>query len=581
MQNHTAPRMEWGILFLLFALALALRLIGLDYGYFHGDERVNEAAKVLTGQLVPDQHFYPPLLNYITAVLYGALYVVGRGLGLWADSAAFRAQYFEDPTIFFLAGRVLTGAFGALMAPLFYRVARVLLLRRDEAVLVALFAAFFPISVYLSYIYKGDIPLATATVLAVLFLIRKWQSPELKRMDFGLGLALTLALSFKHSFVFLMVPLFFGYLAIFLPVIGFAGVSASIGRLLLTILVLWPVCNIGIVMDFENFLNFQRIQAVMSITEGATLLDSLTLLWQRALHWQSGLGLLMPFAFLAFPLVAWRGRNLPVMMMIWGALLAGMVLVAFLVKMRQPEHLWISFFAVAQLLGALALVYLTRLLRPIGVIASFAALGMALVGLVGIWQQTLAQPVSEDIADIIRKDFPDRRIMSTVSLPLQQSRAAQDYEFERINKVAAKYDVEMPPLAEERLIPTDLDNAYFVVPAPVIMFGLENATDDDLEGKVRPYAWPPQIDDWTVDLWLKDDVDLFVVSNLYYLQVQTPSLMLRDFYRELEARCDVAAKIEPRKPLYLEREITILDCAGAKQVISPAMQVMGTVSQSG
>ena len=54
------PKMDWGILFLLFFVAWGLRVIGLDWGYLHGDERVNQAAKVLAGELIPDQHFYPP-----------------------------------------------------------------------------------------------------------------------------------------------------------------------------------------------------------------------------------------------------------------------------------------------------------------------------------------------------------------------------------------------------------------------------------------------------------------------------------------------------------------------------------------
>ena len=71
----------------LFTVAFLLRAVGADYGYFHGDERINEAAKVLTGQLVPEQHFYPPLINYLNAIGLAGLFGLGqpasRRAGLW------------------------------------------------------------------------------------------------------------------------------------------------------------------------------------------------------------------------------------------------------------------------------------------------------------------------------------------------------------------------------------------------------------------------------------------------------------------------------------------------------------------
>ena len=48
------------ILSFLFLFALALRLIGIDWGSAHPDENPAAAAKVLTGQLTTDQQYYPP-----------------------------------------------------------------------------------------------------------------------------------------------------------------------------------------------------------------------------------------------------------------------------------------------------------------------------------------------------------------------------------------------------------------------------------------------------------------------------------------------------------------------------------------
>ncbi|GAA6207079.1 hypothetical protein NBRC116601_03720 [Cognatishimia sp. WU-CL00825] len=561
MNNRSGSQMEWRILMALFFAALAVRVIGLDHGVVLGDERINEAAKVLTGQLVPDQHFYPPLMNYLTAILFGFVYAVGRLIGTWPDAAAFRAQYFTDPTIFLVSARALVAAIGAISAPLFYRIARQLQFSKFEAVVVALFAIIAPISVYLSYIYKGDIPQASATVFVVLCLIQKWNSPDSRMQDFCLGLALTLALSIKHSFILLMLPLFVGYIAVFWPHLGKARLMASLSRVCITGFVLWPLLNIGILLDLENFLNFQKIQAVMSITEGASLLDALVLLVERALHWQSGLGLLMPIAFAVFPLLAHRAPYAGVTLMIWLAFIAGMVLVAHLVRLRQPEHLWVSFFVVMQLFGALTLVLFARVLRPLGWAMTGTAAILAMIGCIGIWRETLARPIANDIAVYLQTQHAGRKAVTGVPLPLQQSRAAQDYEFAIVDRTAAKYNIALPERAEERRVAPDAENAYFVLPIPAVMFGLEDATDAELEGKIRAYAWPPQEIDWTLDNWVDDDITLFVVTNLAYLQNETPSEMLRLFYNDLATRCAVAIEFAPRKPLFLERQITVLDCA--------------------
>ena len=104
--------------------------------------------------------------------------------------------------------------------------------------------------------------------------------------------------------------------------------------------------------------------------------------------------------------------------------------------------------------------------------------------------------------------------MTSIDLPLQQTRAAQDFEWARVTRTAEKYDLDMPEIAGERRIPEGIPNAYFVVPMPEVMFGLEGTTDADLEGSVAPFAWPPQAADWNLANWRRDGVDLFVISDL-------------------------------------------------------------------
>ena len=558
--NISTPRMDWGILFLLFFLAWGLRVIGLDWGYLHGDERVNQAAKVLAGELIPDQHFYPPLMHYMAAILFGVLYVVGRGLDLWANTGEFRAQYFQDPTLFYLVARAMTGALSALMAPLFYRIGRLLGFGKGESFVIALFAVFAPLSVYLSYIFKGDVGMAAASVWIILLMIRKVQTPDLKRIDIALGIAVVLGLSFKHSFVLLMLPLALAYIFVMSAQIGFKPTMASILRIFVTALILWPPLNIGILLDFDNFLRFQEIQSVMSISEGGSFVDAIGKMLRASMDLQIGISLLMPYAFLLFPVFAMGMEKPGMLVAAWIATILSTLGLAYLVGMRQPEQLWIAHFMVIQLFGALSIACIYRMSQTFGALVALAALGFCIVGDIMIWKQAVVRPVNVDIASYIQTTHPDRKVMTSIDLPLQQTRAAQDFAWDRVTRTAQKYNLVMPDIASERRIADGIEDAYFVVPMPEVMFGLEGTTDADLEGSIAPFAWPPQPADWNLANWRADGVDLFVINNLDGWVNNDNAPLMQAFFQQVETECTPLKVFMARKPLFLERDTTVLDC---------------------
>jgi hypothetical protein len=562
-------RRENLVLLLLFIGAWAIRSVGVDYGYFHGDERMNDAAKAMTGQLIPGQHFYPPLLNYINAVGFAGLFAVGKGLSWWQSAGDFRAQYFDDPTIFYITARFLTGAMGALIAPLAFVIARGLKQSVARAAIVGVMVGITPLGVYFSFIAKGDVPLATATILIVLVFLQRMRVPASMRLDVMLGLVVVIGLSFKHSLVFFLVPLLIAHGALLLPQTGGRGYLRALGTSLLTILVTWPVLNIGIVLDFENFITFQKIQAVMSVQEDASLWQAMGLWLDRATHLQWGINGVMVIAFLLLPVLLMSGASrLPqrrALMALWLVTGVGILLLAAVVRLRQPEHLWISFFMVMQLLAALALVDLAGHARRAVSGIAWGALGisaaLSIYALVLLWGQTLAAPVTQDISRIISQEYADRKVLTGVVLDIPKTMAAQAFEFARLDGLAAKYDVQMPERAPERTIQTDVTGSVFHIPMPGVMFGLEDATDEELKGKVKPYAWPLQKQEWQVKHWVAQGFDVIVVSHLEYLINETPSATFRKFYASLAQTCTAAHVIAPRKPLFLEREVIIFDCA--------------------
>ncbi|MEQ9695208.1 phospholipid carrier-dependent glycosyltransferase [Shimia sp. SDUM112013] len=560
-------RKDLGVLAVLFLLGFALRLVGLDWGYFHGDERINDAARVLTGQLVPGQHFYPPLFNYINAVALAGLFGFGMVAGWWADTGAFRDAYFTDPTVFYLTARGVTAAFGATIAPLFYILARCFATPREWAIGIALLGGIAGPAITFSYIAKGDTPLAAATVLTVLaFSLRVMR--DKKRYDLWLGLAACLALSFKQSILFFLVPLLIAHVALLAPRFGAVPYLRSLGRSLLVIAVLWPVLNIGILLDFENFVNYQKIQALMSVREGASMRDAAVQWLQLAGHPNWGVGWIILGAFFLYPAIAcspFLNKDLRSLhMALWLCILAGMVITLGMVRDRQPEHLWISYFVLMQFFASFGLVSVIRsgmpALKWIGGGALAASAVLSFLAVLDLWGQARAVPMSRDLTALLQRDHAAARILSLPPVDAPQHPEAQAMSRERITRLARKYEVEMPEEAARDAEPTEDGKALFWVPTPAVMFGLENATDEEMRDLIRPHAWPLQPEEWQLDYWLDEGFSVFVVSNLPYMLNETPSLLFRAFWGEIASRCEVAHTIAARKPLFLERDVTAFQC---------------------
>lgn len=172
-------RLNWFVLLCLFALALAPRLAGLNWGLpssehwfsFHPDERqIVEAVSQLraNGDLNPHFFNYPSLFLYATWLVNMAM-------------AAFSAP--PDATLPFpwpevrgimLAGRLVCALSGAAMAPLAFAWARRVISRR-AALLAGILCALSPGLVQHSHFATVDVP-ATFFVVWCLYLTTRGQT---------------------------------------------------------------------------------------------------------------------------------------------------------------------------------------------------------------------------------------------------------------------------------------------------------------------------------------------------------------------------------------------------------------------
>lgn len=570
--QYSVPSKWPAIAFVLvtFLIAFFVRAWGADHGLFLGDERINSAARALAGELVPGQHFYPPFINYLNAIALLGLFAFGLIAGWWNDTGAFRDQYFADPTAFYIAARLMTALTGALMAPLFYLVARRLQIDHMRSFGVSMIATFFPLAVFMATIAKGDTGLATSFVALIWAILWRVQSGPSWRLDLLIGFCVVLGLSFKHSAIFTLVPLAIVLFVTITRQESLRGAWASLVRAMLVMLVLLPVLNIGLFLDFKGFLAYQKIQSVMSVQPegGATFIGLTTFFW-RSLEIHFGINPVMTLLVLVTPLLLLRkGCQIPhrvLLVFVWISLFIGTVTVTFLVGPRQPEHLWIANFAGFLLLAGVALADLSRSAQPALRILAFGlfagAMALALIGTTETIRQARAIPMHQIVGTYLQENFADRQIVTSLALVENQKKEAQQLGIMRTDRLAEKYDVVMPPRSEEGIIRVSAPDALFYVNMPLAFYGLENVDEDDVTYEVQPHAWPLQSEEWALDYWLDSGFTIFVVKDFPnvisedYLEIQ------RDFYRTVNESCTLVAQFEATKTLLLERPVGIFDCA--------------------
>lgn len=559
---------ETRLLLWLFIIAIVVRAIGMHYGYWHGDERINDAAKVLTGQLVPGQHFYPPLLNYINAVFFGILFVIGRLIPIWYSAAEFRAQYFSDPTVFYLTARLVVVFMSAAVAPLFYLIAKSLKFSRSSCIIAGAFGVFIPVMLLLSHLSKSDIPLATSAVLVVYVMLEKYKNLEKIKYDIFLGLAIALTLSFKHSYVFILAPLMLGHAYLHWRLTDINSTFKSLFITGIVMFIAWCILNIGILLDFKNFLDFQKIQAQMSIREGELFVDALSTWFMLAVHTSYGVNIVVTLLFIVFPFYInskySRFSEKALLNICWLSVAFGTLILVIMSGMRQHSGLWVPYFTLMQLFAALLLLDCSRAglssIRLASVGLSVITLILSFYGSSIIWKQTLAKPIADEVAQFVEEKYSDRKIIASFELRLPKKKEAQEAEFARHDRIAAKYNVTLPERSQERYIKKSAPDAIYYFGMPGVMFGLENTDDDSLGDAIKPYTWPLQKEEWVLDYWIDKGFDVFVLADHHYYLNETPVQVFRNFYGEIENRCNKTSVFNPVKSFFLEATVTVFDC---------------------
>ena len=546
-------------LFLLLLFALAIRCVGILWGGVHSDESIGAPARVLTGQLVPNQHFYPPLLNYIVAVGFAGMFAFGIAIGIWHSAADFQDQYFNDPTAFIFVLRFCVAFIAALAAPLVAMIATRLSMGRVQSFVAGLIMALLPLSVWFSHFGKVDLGVSTGLLLACWALIG-YGNLSTTRDVIWFAVGITLALSFKHSAIFIAAPMVMGFFL--LPRVNdrlkWSEVFRHAGLFSCVVGGLWIVLNVGLWLDLRNFLDYQAVQSAMAI-RSVSINKAFTAMYDVVGSNVKGATPLLMIAYLLVPFL-WRRTDV---IIIWIAVAIGVLSTALISGDRASPQIYLPQCVLAAMLGSLLILHATRRpdwRRKTSLVLLLICVSNLLFWSVIIKQQALARSVSSEVADILR-NVPNVENMQIIgsgvkSLGLPISRSAVQETTARDERLAAKYGLVLPE--RNTPLPEGDVGAYHIRSLPFAMGGLEIYDEDELE-TIKPYAWPIQEEEWNLQFWTDRGYTLFVIGNLEAM-LSSSIEPYRQLHAEIVQSCDLIGEARTTKPLFFEWDTSVFSC---------------------
>ncbi|MDD5085087.1 MAG: glycosyltransferase family 39 protein [Candidatus Omnitrophica bacterium] len=242
----------------IIALGFALRAAGINFGLpylYHADEPniVNRAVAYGTGDLNPHYFQIPPLASYILFFEYGAYFLLGKLFGFFPDLQVFKIEFFSDPSVFYLIGRISFGLVTGVLTILAVYFTAKRLFSREAGVLSALFLSVSFLHVRDSHYLYLDVTLTLLIVLAFLWSLKIYDSG--KTRDYVLaGLWIGLATAFKYNGCLVFVALLLAHLLREPARDWFLALwKKELWISVITIFAVFVVCNPFFILDWQTF----------------------------------------------------------------------------------------------------------------------------------------------------------------------------------------------------------------------------------------------------------------------------------------------------------------------------------------
>lgn len=212
--NQTKPTVNHSfkpsaLLFVILLAGFSLRLWGISFGLpylYHADEPivVNHALAYASGDLNP--HFFkiPPLVSYLLSICYGIYFLILKTFDSIRSTSDFARFFLDNPTTFYLIGRVIFGALFAMagIVALYALVKKYFSVR--TAIISATILSFTFLHVRDSHYIYTDIPLLICLTISFfpIFSILE-QGRRTSYVLFGILAGLCVATKYNGIFIFI------------------------------------------------------------------------------------------------------------------------------------------------------------------------------------------------------------------------------------------------------------------------------------------------------------------------------------------------------------------------------------------
>jgi hypothetical protein len=286
------PFRDRGWLPAILLLAAALRLYGIGHGlpFVYNPDEANIMARALSvaRSLDPGYYLYPSFFFYFLFAVMGGLFLVGRILGRYDNLSAFEGRFFEDPTDFYLAGRLAVVLFSLATIVLLER-----LVSKHFGKVAGRAAAFFTAVAYFhardSHYLKHDVP---AGFLVVAFLWAADRAISRKRLSEYLLAGVVLGIAFAtHYYLIFLAPAFALCHLTYRGRESFSRVVAAGAASAATFFLLSPFVILRLPTALEHMRANRQVVVDRSLSAAAGLFPSLGLYMEFLL--EQGLGYIL------------------------------------------------------------------------------------------------------------------------------------------------------------------------------------------------------------------------------------------------------------------------------------------------
>ncbi|MDJ0660173.1 MAG: glycosyltransferase family 39 protein [Crocosphaera sp.] len=238
--NLILNRYSKPILIVILSIGLLLRLYGINFGLpylYNPDEpnRMRVVFRILSTQDINPHWFGHPATTviYLLVLSYGLMFVGGRLLGVFNSSEDFLELYRQDPSIFYLIGRLWSAFFGVATILLVYVIATKMF-NKTVGLISAFLVAIIPLHVEFSKFARMDTLMPLLLLISFYYCLKIFDNQDQLLNYIKASFLVGLAIATKYPaivFVFTIILAYFltkgwqvkGYLKIVSSIIACTG----------------------------------------------------------------------------------------------------------------------------------------------------------------------------------------------------------------------------------------------------------------------------------------------------------------------------------------------------------------------